>query len=124
MGKKFDVGYALPQDGNSSNIGVPVAGTTLFEDSTTTPTVSPKSSVGTTPQALYVPENALVLWVKADGEIKLGKTSTLDGSSGQGYSRQVADEWIALPCADTEVYYIAASSGTVTIDFYFEALTR
>lgn len=97
-----------------------------FIDATAvTPLVSPKTSVGTTPQAFVVPNGAVNMIIRCSAAFRYGDNATLDGSSStKAYMVGGANSDTVYPCAglNAGTIYIAAESGTVTVSFMFEIL--
>ncbi len=109
----------LPTDAN--NVGIQAPRLLQFQDATATPIVSPKTSIGTTPQAFVVPTGAVTMIFSGSATIRYGDNSTLDGSAAnKGYKLGQASTDQRYACAGVSTIYIAANSGTVTVDFMFE----
>lgn len=96
-----------------------------FIDAAGTPVYSPKTSVGTTPQAFVVPTNAVNMIIRCDAAFRYGDNATLSGAStttaymigGSG-----ADTIYPVAGLNGSSVYVKAESGTVTVSFMFEML--
>ncbi len=112
---------ALVVDENMERIQV--AGNILAEDGAGTPVISPKGSIGTTPQKITVPANSLWCVIQSDAVMWFGENATLDGSAtGKGYAIIAADVPVRIPVSRMSSFYVRAASGTIAVDFYFERL--
>lgn len=102
---------------------IQIAGDFLCEDGAASPVISPKTSIGTTPQKLTVPDNALICVLKGSAAIRYGENATLDGSAtGKGYRTAAANTEVEVPVTKMSQLYVSAATGTVTVDFHFERL--
>lgn len=120
MAEKLITGF-LPHDLNRN--AIPLAAKLQFEDGTGTPVVSPKTAVGTTPQAFVVPAKAVSLTFRTSADARYGDNATLDGSgTGKGYKTASGGSDVFYPCANAGTVYIRAETGTVTVEFLFEML--
>lgn len=120
IGATVPLSKTLPRDANKYPLQQ--ASALLFQDATGTPIVSPKTSVGTTAQAFVVPAGGVNMVFRGTAALRYGKTSTLDGSAGNGYRKASANSDVVYPCSNVTTLYIRAESGTVDVDFHFELL--
>lgn len=96
---------------------------TVYQDATGTPVVSPKTSLGTTPVALAIPTGARTLWLTPLATIRYGSNATLDGTANEGYDIVFAGTTSPpIPVVDGTAIYIRidASSGTTSCYFHFD----
>ena len=111
-----------PRDGNAAVLQI--AAKIQSFDATGTPVLSPKTSVGTTPQPFVVPDGAVDMVIRCTGTFRYGTNATLDGTSvAKTYMLGGANADTHFPCRDVATIYVAADSGTVTVYFMFQMLS-
>ena len=93
-----------------------------LQDGAVTPVVSPKTGI-TTAQKFTPPSGALAMIFQASAACRYGDNQYLNGSAtNKGYKSGQALSDISVPCFNQAPIYIAAETGTITVDFLFELL--
>jgi hypothetical protein len=119
----------MPQD--EGGFAVQVPSHLVFQDSATTPIVSPHNSDGTTALlALKVPNGALYLCAICRTQYLRFGDGALGGGSGAGYACAEDGEWLRIPVAGRQeetVYLKTVTSAGVAqtsteVEFFFEML--
>lgn len=111
----------LPRDSSSMLVQAPTL--IQFQDAAGTPVISPKTSLGTTPQLFTVPAGAVTFIFQCSAAGRYGDNSTLDGSgTGKGYKVANASTDCRVGCAGMTSIWVRAESGTITCDFMFEVI--
>lgn len=102
---------------------IPFAGSIVTQDAAATPVVSPKTTIGVTPQSFKTPANAIYFIFRSTAACRYGDNSTLDGGGAyRGYKKASAGGDVMIPCSGISELYIRAESGTVDVDFHYEVL--